>query len=293
MRAFYRGLKRLGVDGSRVMILYSWANNDDDLLKDLARELQAKADVIVAAGGPSSALAAKNARNKPPFKPIIFTTIADPRESGLVLDIYDPEGSITGTFGYTTESDGARMHALDELLTANSRTGGLGALINPKRPYPINPNPAKQEDDLEGWAPAGRAVSVERARNERQIDSAFAVFARKFTSGEIAGLLVTADPVLSSHHEHIIGLARGIKIPTIYQWPDMVRAGGLMSFGPSKAEGYLNAGEFAGRLVNDPTNIPEVRTTIDFEPFIRREVATALSLNIIPPLIRQKPVKII
>jgi putative ABC transport system substrate-binding protein len=293
MRAFYRGLKRSGVDGSRVMILYSWANNDDGLLKELAIELEARADLIVAAGGPSSALAAKNAHT-PPRKPIIFTTIADPRESELVLDIYDPVGLITGTFGYTTESDAERMHALDELLTANSRPGGLGALINPQRPYPKNPDPAKQRRDLERWAPAGRpVVSIEPARNERQIDTAFDKLKIKFATREIAGLLVTADPVLSSHHEHIIDHAKRIKIPTIYQWPDMVRAGGLVSFGPRKTDGYLNAGEYAGRLVINPNDIPEVRKTDDFEPFISREVATALSLNIIPPVLRQKTVRII
>jgi putative ABC transport system substrate-binding protein len=295
MRAFYRGLRKSGVDGSEAMILYCWANNDDNLLEPLAAELYAKADVIVAAGGPSSALAAKKAQqqHRPPLKPIVFTTIADPRLSELVLDIYNPEGAITGTFGYTTESDGGRMQAIDELLTFNSRRGGLGALINPDRPYPKNRNPAKQESDLKAKAPAGRpVVSVQHAKNERQIDRAFGIFERQFAGDQIAGLLVTADPVLSSYHEHIIDHANRIKLPTIYQWPDLVRAGGLMSFGPRKTDGYLNAGEYAGRLVIDPTNIPEVRRTEEFEPVIRQDVATALDLEI-PQHILQKPVKII
>src|SRR5688572_2521063 len=106
--AFHRGLGEAGyVDGQSVAIEYRWANDDYVLLDQLAQDLvNRKVDVIVAAGGRVSALAAQKATQN---IPIVFTTVADPVKAGLVPTL-EPRsangkrtGNITGMWGLTSE----------------------------------------------------------------------------------------------------------------------------------------------------------------------------------------------
>ena len=60
--------------------------------------------VVVAAGGPASALAAKTARGAR-TTPIVFTTILDPVRAGLLTNLQAPETGVTGMAGLTSELD--------------------------------------------------------------------------------------------------------------------------------------------------------------------------------------------
>ncbi len=71
-------------------------------------------------------------------------------------------------------------------------------------------------------------------------------------------LLVGADPFFNSQREVIVGLAAQYAIPTAYQWREFVEAGGLMSYGASRAEAYYQGGVYAGRILNGekPADLP-------------------------------------
>jgi hypothetical protein len=107
MRAFYNGLAGTGRNGSNTSVCHKWADNDYTQLGPLAQQLiDLNVSVIVAAGGPASAIAAQV---KTTTIPIVFTTITDPRPSGLVRNLDTPEANVTGTFGHTTDLDDERM----------------------------------------------------------------------------------------------------------------------------------------------------------------------------------------
>lgn len=255
MNAFYRGLEQTGVDSQSTMVLYSWADNDyDGRLPALAQQLAANNDVgvIVTFGGPVAALAARKATHN---KPIVFTTITDPATSGIVKNLKNPDTNMTGTWGFTTELDEKRLQALSDLVPE----GAIGILANPKRPYPINADPARQKSDLQAKAAAvGRTAIVVDAATDSEIDGAF-----DRLSGQVVGLTATADPFFSSRRARVLALAERLAVPAIYQWSAFVTAGGLMSYGPSQAEGFRNAGEYAGRILKgeSPASLPvrEVR----------------------------------
>jgi len=269
--AFFEGLANAGVTKQDAMVLYAWADNDYSLLPGYAQQLiNSNVAVIIAAGGPVSALAAKNATTT---KPIVFTTVTDPVASGLVQDMGAPGGNLTGSWGHTTELDEPRLRALCDL----TGSGTIGILANPNRPFPTTANAVLQNDGINAKASKfGRPISIVQAENDSDIDGAFVTF-----NGQIAGLLVTADPFFNSRRERVIALAENLGVPAIYQWSGFVADGGLMSYGPSKEDGYRNAGELAGDIIKNgaqPANLP-VRSTNSFKLVVNDATAADLNLN--------------
>ena len=114
------------VEEEDVKIIECWAG--DELGKTLEQHAQDLVDkgikVIVAAGGPPSALAAKKATAKNKV-PVVFTSVADPVGLGLVVSLDNPGGNLTGIAGLTSELDVTRLELLREFLTGGrpAKTG--------------------------------------------------------------------------------------------------------------------------------------------------------------------------
>jgi len=89
------GAQRTGwVEGQNLAIEYRWAEFHYDRLPALAAELVArKVDVLAACGGVDEAFVAKNATST---TPVVFSTGADPVETGLVASLARPGGNLTG-----------------------------------------------------------------------------------------------------------------------------------------------------------------------------------------------------
>ena len=85
---------------------------------------------------------------------------------------------------------------------------------------------------------AGQQVQILRASNEAEIDTAFATM----TQSRAAALLVGADPLFLTRHDHVVALAARDAIPTIYEQREFVMAGGLMSYGTSLTEASRQVG---------------------------------------------------
>jgi ABC-type uncharacterized transport system substrate-binding protein len=276
--AFHRGLGEAGyVDGQNVTTEYRWGYDDYKRgnykrLEALAAELaKLPASVLVAAGGPVSALAAKTAAKN---TPIVFTTVTDPVKSGLVKSLERPGGKLTGTAGLTTELDATRLGLLHEL---NPKARIIGVLVNPNRP-----DVDAQIRDLQAKADEMKLqLVIQKAGVAGDIKTAFKTLARK-----VDALLVTADPFFNSRRAQVLALAAEHKIPAVYQWRGFAVAGGLMSYGPSIAEAYHQAGIYAGRILDGakPADLP-VMLPSRFELVISLETAEALKLKIPPSLL--------
>src|SRR4051812_46204910 len=93
-QAVREGLGDLGyVEGRNLVIEYRWADGDYDRLPALAQELvRLKVDVIVSAGGPQAARAAKAASGR---IPVVFVSGAV-MQAGLVPSLARPGGNVTG-----------------------------------------------------------------------------------------------------------------------------------------------------------------------------------------------------
>jgi putative tryptophan/tyrosine transport system substrate-binding protein len=125
MEAFGDGLKETGfVEGYNIAIERHWAGGDEDKLRDYAFELAHSPLAAIWASGNVAAQAAKAATTT---IPIVFSTGDDPVATGLVANLNQPGGNLTGVSYAAGALPGKRVELLHELLPNIS---SIGHLIN-------------------------------------------------------------------------------------------------------------------------------------------------------------------
>jgi putative ABC transport system substrate-binding protein len=199
--------------------------------------------VILAAGGPQSALAAMDAADDATSNvSIVFTTVADPEGLGLVDALDEPGGNLTGVAGKTSENDPKRLKLLHAYVSpTRPNATKVGVLINPGRQ-----GYHKQFLEMKKVARRlGLKLVPARARTNAQIEAAFASFN---DASEFVGAVVTADALFNNKRDKIIAEANGQGVPTIYQWREFAAANGMISFGPSIKHAYQEAGRYVARV---------------------------------------------
>jgi putative tryptophan/tyrosine transport system substrate-binding protein len=272
--AFRQGLSETGyVEAQNVAIEYRWAEGDYDRLPALAADLVGrKVEVIVAAGGPSSALAAKSATST---IPIVFTAVNDPVAVGLVASLARPGGNVTGFNGMNVELMPKRLELLSELVPK----ADVIALL-------VNPNDANTErmirDVQEASRVKGLQLHILRADSEGEIETAFASLVQLHAGG----LLVGPDAFFLSRRDQLVALASRQTVPAIYPWRELAAAGGLISYGAGLSAIYRQVGIYVGKILKGakPANLPVQQPTI-FELVINLKTAKALGLTVPPSIL--------
>jgi ABC-type uncharacterized transport system substrate-binding protein len=273
LRAFRQGLNEAGfVEGENVAIDYRWAESHFDRLPALAAELaQRPVAVIVAAGGPMPALAAKAATTT---IPIIFNVPDDPVGLGLVSNLARPDGNLTGINAFSEELLAKRLELLRELVPTATR---LAVLISPGN---------STSATLKNVEAATRAMRLQmqlfNADNSREIDAAFASFVHERPDA----LFVAGGPIFVSRRIQLVLQATRHAVPASYGSREYVEAGGLMSYGASQTDAYRLAGVYAGRVLKGakPADMPVLQST-KFEFVINHSAARVLGLTVPPRLL--------
>ncbi len=269
LAAFRRGLEQAGYsEGRNVAIEFRFADGDYTRLQALATELARQpVNLIVAVGGPRAAQAAKAATST---VPIVFTLGGDPVKFALVHSLSRPGGNATGISFLTADLMPKRFELLRELLPRSKRVAVM-----------LNPNTPSAEDQLKGAQAAARAsgtqLLVARAGSEIEIDSAFATLAKEKPDA----LLIGTDALFGTRHKQFIALSARHALPAVYEQRSAVVDGGLMSYGPSITESYVQTGVYAGRVLAGarPQELPVLQPT-KFELVINRSTARMLGLVI-------------
>ena len=270
---FRNGLNEAGffVDRNVKIEVYA-ADGHYERLPALAKEMvRRQVNLIVAAGGLTSARAAKAATST---IPILFIAGFDPVKVGLVSRFNRPGGNATGVGIYTTELLRKRFEYLRELVR---RLNTVALLVNP-----LSPAANIEIDDMEGLARASEfQLLALQAKDEAGVKAAFASAVRDRADG----LLISADPFFSTRRAQVVALAARHGLPVIYPWQQYPEIGGLMSYGPDLTKAYHLLGLYAGRILKgeDPGEMP-VRVPNTFELVINQTTAAALGLKISPLL---------
>jgi putative ABC transport system substrate-binding protein len=112
--------------------------------------------------------------------------------------------------------------------------------------------------------------------SEDQIEKAFATMAER----QVRGLLFGNSTYFQIIADKLVALAARYRIPAIYEWPEFVAAGGLMSYNGNRREiGWL-FGDYAGRILQGaaPADLPVVQSS-RFQLVINLKTAKALGLT--------------
>jgi putative ABC transport system substrate-binding protein len=267
--AFRRGLSEAGfIEGQNLVIAFRWAEGRYDRLAALAAELVAlRVAVLLAAGGPPSAFAAKAATAT---IPIVFSAVNDPVRLGLIASLNRPGGNVTGMSMFTSELVLKSMQLLRELVPT---AVAIGYLMNPS-------NPSAEIYSKEAGTAAsalGVQVQVLNASTEHDLDQAFASL-EKLGAG---GLVVPGEPFFDSQRDRIAALSARYAVAAIYPFREYVLAGGLMSYGASLTDSYRQAAIYVGRVLKGekPEDLPVMQPT-KFELVLNLKTFKALHLEI-------------
>ena len=268
--AFRQGLSETGfVEGQNVKIDYRWADGQDDRLPALAADLVGrKVDVIATIGGSPAALAAKNATSA---IPIVFVGGGDPVGEGLVASLARPGGNVTGVTNLTVDLMSKRFELISELVP-QAKT--IALLVNPSSTAVTD---RTIRETQEAARPNGVQLQVLKASTESEIDAAFASLVQR----RAGALLVVPNVFFNDRPGQLVALAARHAVPAIYGYHDFTRAGGLISYGPSRTATFRQAGIYAGRILAGakPADLPVVQPTT-LELVINVKTAKALGLAI-------------
>jgi len=260
-------LRELGyVEGRDLRFEVRSANEDFERLPDLAADLvRAGVDLIVAVSSP----AIRAAENATTSIPIVMVSGTDPVAGLFVASLGRPEGNVTGVTTYVPELAAKRLEALRECLPGLKRVAVLANLRNPSSAVEV------KEIDT-----AARAISIETYVADARLPEQYPVAFETIARGGWQALVVTADPVLSSNRERVLALAARHRLPTIYEWREIVEAGGFMSYGPSLADVNGRVAGYVDRILKgaDPGSLPVERPS-RFELAVNLKTAASLGVK--------------
>jgi len=215
--AFFDEVRRRGfIDGQNLTIDYRAFAPHVDLISQYAAELvKAQPDVIYAGGG-AAIRAVQQATKAIPILAITDDMVGE----GLVDSLARPNGNTTGISILATELDGKRQEILIEAVPGLRRMAALADSTN---------SVVAKLDELRGAARA-RNIELSIYRVAKGEEIAAAIDAAK-TSGA-AALNVLASPMLDVNHRLIMDRAAVLRLPAMFQWPEVGEEGGFSAYGP-------------------------------------------------------------
>lgn len=265
--AFPRAMRVLGyVEGKNVRYEWRFADGKMEALPGFARELvQLEVDVIVTAGAAPARAAQRATRTIP----IVMASVGDPFAVESVASLARPGSNVTGL---TTLAADIGPKMLELLTKTVPKVSKVAALLNPASPM----IQTASESLREAAQKSGVEVTLVNARTSEDIQRAFSMIGREGAKG----LIVLADPYLIQQRRQIAELAAKNRLPAIYGLREHAEAGGLMSYGPNRAELYGRAATYVDRILkgSKPGELPiEQPTKFDF--VINLKAAKALGLK--------------
>jgi putative ABC transport system substrate-binding protein len=265
--AFFDELKRQGfIAGQNLWVdERGYGLHADQLAEHAAELVKAHVDVIYC-GGDANVRAAQQATQVIP----IVTVAEDLVRSGFAHSLAKPGSNTTGVSLLSPELDGKRQEILMEAVPGIHQMAALAD---------SNTDTPEQLRALQEAARArGLELSIYRVAMPEEI--AGAINAAQGAGAE--ALNVLASSLLYNNRQIVRSRIAALRLPAIYQFPEISEEGGLISYGPRLVQVY---GETVARQIvalfrgAKPTDVP-VEQPSKFELVINLKTAKSLSITI-------------
>jgi ABC-type uncharacterized transport system substrate-binding protein len=273
LEALRQGLREQGyVEGQNITLVVRSADGVMERLPALAEELvRHPVDIILAPG-----VAANAAKQVTSTTPVVIA-VGDALAMGLVTNLARPGGNITGISEFAPEIIAKRLQLLKQAAPAIAR---VAVLVNPSDPGKSVEQRALQE--------AARALNVTLqvfdVRVHEDLRTAFAGIAKQ----QPDALITFEDALTMTYRNQLIEFAAAARLPAMFAWPDFVRSGALMAYGPRAGESWRRAAIYMDKILKGakPGDLPIEQPT-KFEFGINLKTARALGLTIPPTVLLQ------
>ena len=279
-------LRELGwVEGKNIAFEYRFGEEKGgEPLNDLAAELvQLKVDIIVARAS-RGALAAKQATST---IPIVIMGMGDPVGAGIVKNLAQPGGNITGITSLSPELGTKRLEILKDVVP---KLRLMGVLIMGERER----GRVGDERQIKELEPAAQYLRVKLTYIEAKfepkgLDNAFESAKRE----RVDAFAPLSSPLAVAERKRIVVLAAKHRLPGIYSAREFVDEGGLMSYGTDGPDQDRRAAYFVDRIFKGtkPADLP-VEQPMKFEFIINLKAAKQIGLTI-PPEVLARANKVI
>ena len=272
MAAFRQELRKLGWSEAKLRIDERWPADDMDRVRAHAAELiNLKPDAILVGGRRTLSVLQEQTHSIP----IVFAGIADPVEQNIVPSLARPGGNITGFSSFESSVVGKMLELLKQIAPNITRVGFIfspdnrsAALLS--RPFEALAAPLALQPIL---LPVRAPAEIERA-----IDT--------FVQEPNGGLIFAPDVTVYIHRRLITTQVARRRLPAIYADPVMVKAGGLMCYGPDRVDIFRRAASYVDRILRGekPGDLP-VQQPTKFELMINLTNPRTHGIDLPPTLI--------
>jgi putative ABC transport system substrate-binding protein len=268
-QAFVAGLREYGyLPGQNLRIECRWTGGEAERARALAVELVSlKPDLIVVASG----VLTRAVKQATSTIPIVMVNVTDPVGLGLVASLAHPGGNITGpTDTVGVEFRGKQLQLLKEAAPTVSRVAVL-RYSGAGRSLSVWREEEAAARDL------GLTLQLYGVQAPEELQGAFAAM----TTARAEALFVEDWTFLEIHGQRIIDLAAQSRMPAVYSWTHLVRAGGLLAYGVDYPAIWRRVGFYVDKILKgaNPGDLPVEQPT-KFELIINLKTANALGLAI-------------
>lgn len=250
-------------DGENIIIDYQNAQGDQTNLKTIAQKFtRNKYDLIIAIATPSAQAVVSETKEIP----IIFSAATDPLGSGLVTNLENPGGNVTGT---SDRVSAEKIMELAKQITPNIKR--IGALYNTSET-----NSVSVINNLKEYAKKNNLEVVEATvMNSSEVQQAV-----NSLVGKVDAIFSPIDNTIASAMPLVTQTANKAKIPVYVGADSMVKDGGLATYGINytilgKETATMAADVLKGKKAGD---IP-VKTMTDMDIYLNKKTADTIGVS--------------
>jgi putative tryptophan/tyrosine transport system substrate-binding protein len=268
-KSFVQGLRELGyIEGKNLTVEYRFSMGKSERLAELAADLvREKVDLIVTEGTPPT-LAAMHATTT---IPIVFGSMQDPIEKGVVASLAHPGGNVTGNALIADHSK-----PLELLKRAAPRVSQVMFIYDPAT-------------RLGSYGQAKLRELQNNAHTLGMVVDAIALSDPEGTDRVFAALPTSTDAILLENsvinllaRERLCALATQRRLPSVGTLAEFAEAGCLISYGENLPDSYRRAASYVDKIFkgSKPADLP-VQQAVTFRLSINLQTAKQLNLTVL------------
>jgi len=262
MVAFFEELGLNGfIEGKNITIVTGSFGLEHNAAAERAAAVVKGTPDLIVAGGPLNVRAAQSAAPTVPIVAISDDMVGE----GLTPSLARPGGNTTGVTILAPEVDGKRQDLLIEAAPGARRMAALAdSHVTTSRQLQALQDAVRQRGIELAPFVVARSEEIAGAINDAK------------TAGA-AALNVLGSPLLYANRQVIIERTAALRLPAMYQWPEMAEEGGLMGYGPRITQMFRQVARLVAKVLQGtkPADLPVEQPT-KFELVINLQTAKAI-----------------